>query len=202
MRSLFNRCGWRGGPWLLVVLILGGHAFADGPDDVRLLQRPGQAPEQTEPVPSTAASPSPAQDWRHWALGVNYLGGQMRWRPSARWAFEAAYQQDKASSDYGDVTARVFSLRSYRFFRPRHRWSLYAGPELAYTTAKPQTSDYSTTGVVAGAFMGSELNITRRFALDVDIGPYVISLKERETGLSQTNLDFVIQTALLFNLFC
>ena len=188
-----------------LLIVLGGSLFGSPPPAADLadpfsILTPVSNSRDGKADPPKLVLPSEQKEWRTWAVGVNYLGGELRWRPSSRWAFEGDYQQDKASSNYGDVTARVYGARAYRFFHERNRWSLYAGPEFAYTTAKPETSGYSTKGFVGGAFMGAEFNITRRLAFDLDIGPYVISLKESQTQMSQTNLDFVIQTALLFNL--
>src|SRR5690242_5611221 len=45
------------------------------------------------------------------SLGVNYLGAQVRWTLSPRWALEGRFQEGKASSDYGDVKSKVFGLR-------------------------------------------------------------------------------------------
>ncbi len=135
------------------------------------------------------------------SLGVNYTGAQLRWNISSRWAAEGRYQQGKASSNYGDVTARVFGLRGYRFIRSESRFPLYWGSEIAYTTAKPETSNYKTNGLALGAFGGMQYHVTRRISLDVDLGPYVISLTETQTRTSSTNLDFVLNTALLVRIF-
>ena len=178
----------------------GNPPSAGEPPDPLSLLSPVSASQGSRADPPKLVLPEYPKEWRTWAVGVSYIGGELRWRPSARWAFEGDYQQDKASSNYGDVTARLYGARAYRFFHERDRWSLYAGPEFAYTTATPETSSYRTKGFVGGAFMGAEMNISRRLAFDLDIGPYVISLKETQTQMTQTNLDFVVQTALLFNL--
>src|SRR5262249_19088864 len=69
------------------------------------------------------------------AIGLNYTGAQLRWGLSSRWALEGRYQESTAQSNYGDVTARVFGMRSYRFLHPENRFPFYWGAEAAYATA-------------------------------------------------------------------
>jgi hypothetical protein len=134
-------------------------------------------------------------------LGIAYLGAQARWRLSSRWSVEGRYQRGSASSQYGKVIAQAYGLRAYRFYHAEGRLPLYWGLEAAYSSAKPETSTYATRGPAGGAFGGLEYRIGRRFAVDLDIGPYVIALKEKKTGMSQTNLDFVVNTAAMVFLF-
>lgn len=134
-------------------------------------------------------------------LGVNYIGAQLRWNISSRWALETRYQQGKSSSNYGEVTARVFGMRGYRFLQGGKRFSLYGGTEIAFATATPETSDYKTQGVAFGGFGGIELRLAHRFSLATDIGPYVISLRESQSHASSTTLDFILNTALLWKIF-
>lgn len=135
------------------------------------------------------------------SIGINYTGGQIRWNLSSRWAAEGRYQEGTSSSNYGDVTARVFGLRGYRFLHPENRVAFYWGAEGAYATAKPVSSSYKVTGLAIGGFGGLEYRVARRISIDADLGPYVISLTEKQTHTSTTNLDFVFNTALLVRLF-
>jgi len=138
---------------------------------------------------------------RHFAAGVNYTGAQVRWRFDSSWAVEARWQHGKASSDYGDVTADVVGLRGYRFFRVDHPYAWYVGAECAHADAQAQSASYQVDGIAAGGFGGIELRVTRNIALGVDIGPYVLALKEKQTRTSQTSLDFVLNTGIVWYLF-
>ena len=151
--------------------------------------------------PTSRASSLPAKPDHRLALGISYLGGQMRWNFSPNWAAEYQFQTGKASSDFGDVTANVFGVRAYRFFKPQSRTRFYVGPEVAFTHASAHNSSYSTSGFVVGGFGGFDYYLSRRLSVGFDIGPYLISLKERTTGMTQTNLDFVVNTTLNVHLF-
>ncbi len=135
------------------------------------------------------------------AVGVNYQGGQLRMGLTPRWALEGRFQEGTSTSNYGDVTAHVFGLRAYRFRHPENRFSFYWGMEGAYATAKPASSNYRVNGMAFGGFGGMEYHVARRISIDMDLGPYVISLTEKQTHTSSTNVDFVLNSALLVRLF-
>jgi len=96
-------------------IAIGLYGFAHGADPV-ILRTPDSAILVTEPTAKYDFAPQAAREHRL-GLGVNYTGGQLRWRFNRRWSVEGRYQQGSASSDYGTVTAHVFGLRGYRFFR-------------------------------------------------------------------------------------
>jgi len=149
-------------------------------------------PSEPTPLPQSRLS-----------LGINYTGGQVRWRLSRRWAMEGRIQVGSADSDYGKVHADVFGLRGYRFFR-RPTWERmvgYVGGEGAYAKANAEGSSYSVHGFAVGAFGGMDYWFARRCFVGADIGPYVISLRESQTGLTSTDLDFVVNTSLNVVLF-
>jgi hypothetical protein len=110
----------------------------------------------------------------------------------------------------------VLGLRGYRFFREHRRCKLYLGLEGDYakTSIRSVNSSSSptggivnesgfgnTSGYAAGGFAGIEFHVARRIAIDLDMGPYLIGLKEQATGTSGSNWDFVVNTALNFYLF-
>jgi hypothetical protein len=165
---------------------------ADNEEDRMILQDPAGQAEVT--VPSGAPA-------HRLALGFSFIGGQVRWSFTKKWAAEFQFQTGKASSHYGDVRANVFGLRAYRFLKNWRRMAFYAGPEVAYAEATAEEASYKTTGMVIGAFGGFDYYVAKRFSLGIDIGPYLISLKEKQTGLSQTNLDFVVNATLNWHLF-
>jgi outer membrane protein with beta-barrel domain len=152
-------------------------------------------------IPRVPEPSGPAMPRERLSIGLNYTGGQVRWNFSPHWATELQYQQGKASSNYGDVKSQVYGLRIYRFFNTSSRFSLYTGPEYAYAQAKPETSSFRVKGFVLGAYGGLEYRVTKRISVDADLGPYVISLKETQTKEDSTNLDFVLNTAILWRLF-
>ena len=58
-----------------------------------------------------------------------------------------------------------------------------------------------TSGYAMGGFGGLEFRLLRRIALDLDIGPYMIGVKEKLTGVSDASLDFVGNAAINVYLF-
>jgi hypothetical protein len=136
------------------------------------------------------------------ALGISYTGGQIRYQFNPRWATETRYQFGSAgSNEGGTIHSNVFGLRLYRFMPIRPRLAWYLGGEGARAQTSSRTTDYRTTGFALGAFSGVEYRILPRVAVSADIGPYMISLKEQLSGVSQTGLDFVVNTAVNVYLF-
>jgi hypothetical protein len=170
-----------------------------GPSKPSTPPPPPVASAVTFPVPAHAAdTPAPR---KHFAAGVNYSGTQFRWRFAAPWALEARWQHGKSDSDFGKVTANVYGMRGYRWFKPGRLFTFYTGPEMDYASAKTDGSSYTVSGVTAGAFAGLEMKIAKNLVLGMDMGPYVISLKEKQTSTSRTNLDFVMNTGVVWYLF-
>ena len=182
------------------------------------------AESSASPVSSTTARGEPAPpappppSRRRLAIGVNDLGGQLRIHFTPEWAAEARFMTGSASSNEGGVHSMVFGLRLYRFSQEHRRCRLYLGLEgdRAQTSIRGQGSAPNssptggittaqnfgnTSGFAAGGFGGVELRLSRRVAVDFDMGPYLISLKEQVSGVSGSNWDFVVNTAVNLYLF-
>lgn len=161
---------------------------------------------------SSAAAPT------RLAIGINDLGGQLRLHVTPSWAVEARAVTGNASSNEGSIHSMVLGLRGYHFFKERRRCKLYLGLEGDYAktsirsvnagnSATPdggvtgESGFGNTSGYAAGGFAGIEFHVARRIAIDLDMGPYLIGLKEQATGTSASNWDFVVNTALNFYLF-
>ncbi len=179
-----------------------GNVHAEDPGGSPVLESIlNNAPQEKKDVPRVPEPSGPPTPRERLSIGVNYTGGQVRWRLSTRWAAEGRMQFGSADSNYGKVHSQIFGLRGYRFFPFRERMTWYAGGEAAYVKADTDSSSYNTSGFAFGTFGGLEYRVLPRVSVGVDIGPYVISLKEKQTGLTSTGLDFVINTALNFYLF-
>lgn len=182
-----------------------------------LLSRPGSAPG-TLASTTTARGTEPESPVRlphRFSVGFNDLGGQFRFHLRQDWAAEFRMLTGNASSDVGSVQAFVFGLRGYKFLPERHSWRFYLGAETAYvktslhginTNGNPNSvatvSGFGdTSGYALGAFGGVEYRLLKRLAIDFDVGPYLIGLRERVTGVSGSTLDFVGNTAINVYLF-
>jgi len=175
---------------------------------------PGAGP-LAAPTTGPLLLPSAPAELRHLAIGFNDLGGQLRLHLRPSWAVEGRFLTGSASSDMGQVHANVFGVRGYRFFEERRPWRLYAGVEGDYVHTSIRSVDTTgnsnsiatlsgfgeTSGYALGAFGGVECRFWKRWAIDLDIGPYMIGLQEKVTHVSGSTLDFVANTAINVYLF-
>ena len=180
------------------------------------LRRPGSdagplTPSTTgqELVPSAPALP------RHLSIGFNDLGEQLRFHLNPDWALEQRFLMGSSTSDFGTVHANVFGIRGYHFLPEHRRLRLYLGLEGDYVTTSLKSVDTTgnpnsiatisgfgqTSGYALGGFGGFEFRLLKRIALDLDIGPYMIGVKEKVTHVSDASLDFVANTAINVYLF-
>jgi len=215
------RQGFHLGIAIVSLVALAGPLWAAGStvseDSGPLLLRPPGPGAGPLAVPTTGMVllPGVPRELRHLSIGINDLGGQLRLHLSPRWAAEGRFLTGSASSDVGDVHANVFGVRGYRFFSERHRFRLYAGLEGDYVHTSLESVNTAnnpnsvatisgfgdTSGYAMGAFGGMEFRLLRRVAIDFDVGPYMIGLKEKVTGVSDASLDFVANTAINVYLF-
>jgi len=151
-----------------------------------------------------------ASTQRRLAVGINDMGGQVRLHFNPHWAAELRFQTGTASSDAGTVGSLTAGMRIYRFSQEHRRCRFYGGFEgdYAQTTLRSVNSNIAlgsgfgnTSGYAAGGFGGMEYRIVKRLYLDLDMGPYFISLKEKLTGVSETTPDVVVNAALCFYAF-
>ena len=165
---------------------------------------------------ATRERSEPSPEPERLAIGVNDLGGQLRFHVAPNWAAEFRFLTGSSSSNVGNIHSTVFGLRGYRFFRERRRCKLYVGVEGGYAQTSIRGSGSSgspagnlnngarfgnTSGYAGGGFGGIELRPLNRVAIDADMGPYLIGLKEKITGASDSSWDFVLNAAVNVYLF-
>lgn len=170
----------------------------DPPQVHQSTSTPKEIPRVPEQPGNALSLPS-----QHFAVGINYTGGQFRYRFSQKWVAEGRVQFGSADSQVGTVHSKVFGFRGYRFLSlgSSDRMAWYLGGEGAYANSSSHDYNYDVSGTAFGGFGGLEYRLLKRVSVAADIGPYVISLKEKTTGISSTGLDFVVNTALIFYLF-
>ena len=132
-------------------------------------------------------------------VGVAYMGGLFRWGFKKHWSLEGHALFGSADSNDGNVSSMVMGARGYRHFRTDRRLQLFAGVEADYVTAKSQ--NLKSSGYLAGAFGGVEYYILPRLSIGLDLGPYYLSLKEKDLAVSESGLDFILNTFLNFYIF-
>lgn len=133
------------------------------------------------------------------AVGTTYIGGQIHWGFANRWALELrALKGEKTSTNTGTVTGNAYGMRGYWYFRRPSRVRFFTGLEAAATRSTSESYNYKSTGMAFGGFAGTEIYLLKRFSIGVDVGPYFLSTKVRNTDTSDGETTFVINSFMNF----
>ncbi|MBI4369877.1 MAG: hypothetical protein HY547_06585 [Elusimicrobia bacterium] len=76
------------------------------------------------------------------AVGLNFIGGQIRYHLSPRWVAEGRYLTGTEDAKGGEVKAVVVGLRGYRFFGLGGRFRFFLGAEAASVSAKQAATNF------------------------------------------------------------
>ncbi len=133
---------------------------------------------------------------RKLAIGFAYTGGLARYGFLKQWSAEFHYLIGSADSDDGTVRSNVIGARGFRHFRTDKKFQPYAGVGADFINAKSDT--IKTSGYMGGAFGGVEYYILPRLTIGLDIGPYYLSLKDKDSSETESGLDFILNTFLNF----
>lgn len=140
-------------------------------------------------------------DSSKFAVGVAYTGGGIRYDFDKRRSWEIRYLVGNEKNSNGDISSDVIGLRSYRFFPDSNSFKVFTGSELAYFTGKQKGTSYAASGVALGFFGGIELPVKKAITFGVDIGPYMLWLRESESHKTESSLEFVANAFVNFYLF-
>lgn len=132
-------------------------------------------------------------------LGFAYTGGLLRWGFKEVWSLETHYLFGSASSNDSDVKSQVMGVRGYRHFRTDRALQFFVGPEIDYVLAKSQS--LISTGYLIGGFAGMELYLRSWCSIGFDAGGYYTHLKESSVSVSDSGLDFIVNSFLNFYVF-
>lgn len=138
-----------------------------------------------------------------WGVGVNYVGGQARYFFKPKWAGELRYQTATVGGGAIYTTSQVIGLRGYRFFETGTSYRFYLGGEFAAVNSseKQEGIFYKAGGTAFGAFGGGEYFFSRRWAVSLDAGPYMFSIKERLFGGRDASFDFIANGCVNYYFF-
>ena len=130
-------------------------------------------------------------------LDINYPGAGLRYFFTDKMAFEVRGQfADQTSKDTGPgantiTSASVFGARLYRYTSsPSRHLRPYLCLEGDYIAFKGAYSNGN--GAAAGAFAGVELFLTNLLSIQTDIGATYITIKDKDTALTDSGLDYVM----------
>ncbi len=117
-------------------------------------------------------------------VGVNYPGVGFRYLVSDKVGIELKAQTES--------NILVGGLRGYYYFLKNNlsRYALFGGLEADYTSFKGSYSE--GTGFAGELFVGGEYFFANNFSLQVDLGPAMISLNDKETSESVSGLEYVV----------
>ena len=133
------------------------------------------------------------------AAGTTYIGGQLHWGFSERWAVEVrALTGEKDTTTMGTVTGSAYGLRGYWYFRRPSRVRFFTGVEAATTRSTSDLHNYKSTGMAFGGFAGTELYLLKRLSVGVDVGPYYLTTKVRNTATTDGETAFVVNSFMNF----
>lgn len=127
---------------------------------------------------SSAQDQAPA---RRAALGINYPGLSYRHPLGARYAAELKVQSA------GGVT--LAGARLYRFLNPAGGITPLLALEADYLSFKG--SDSKGSGMAMELAVGGEMFMSRSLSLQLDLGPALIMVKDGDTGLSVSGIEYV-----------
>jgi hypothetical protein len=117
-----------------------------------------------------------------WAAGLNYPGLGLRYMCTDNFSLEARGQ---AATDIV-----VAGVRGNYYFNPRYNTVFFTGLEADYLTFKGDES--KGQGLAEEIFLGFEYFFQKRLSLQVDFGPALISLKDRDSSLSVQGVEYVV----------
>jgi len=121
-------------------------------------------------------------------IGINYPGLSIKYGINSKNAIELKTQFEK------DIF--VIGPRYYYNFNSENRAVIFLGGEFDYVTFKGEYS--KGTGLAASIFIGGEYFISPKFGLGLDIGSVYIRLRDKDTSLSESGVDFVLNFSLTY----
>lgn len=114
-------------------------------------------------------------------VNINYPGLGARYFLSDKISLELKGQFE--------TNITVGGLRGYYYFNPKSTYLLFAGLEGDYVSFKGDVS--KGTGLAGELFVGGEYFFTKSFSLQLDLGPALISLTDKDTSESVNGTEYV-----------
>lgn len=121
-----------------------------------------------------------------WGVGLNYPGAGIKYLFNDKLSLELR----------GQVAADVVigGLRGNYYFNPDSNAVLFMGAESDYVSFKGEES--KGYGFAEELYLGIEFFLLSRFSLQVDFGPAFIILKDQESALNVSGIEYVLNFGL------
>lgn len=122
---------------------------------------------------------------KNFSVGVNYPGVNVGYKTS-NYQFELRGQKDN------DI--KIYGARASHLFYPFKGGNIYWGAD----AFKVEFEDaiVEGDGNMVGIFAGTQVYIGEHIALNIDAGPYRISLEDDVSGIETDNIQFVINATI------
>ncbi len=121
-----------------------------------------------------------------WGVGLNQVGGHVRYFFTNQWAIEAKAQTA------GDVC--VGGMRGYYYLSGRKKLRLLAGLEGAYISVDDDS--VPSTGYAGALFFGCEQFFADKLSFQLDMGPAYVALKSNGSSLDVSGVEYVVNMAV------
>ncbi|MFH1415122.1 MAG: hypothetical protein ABIH89_03440, partial [Elusimicrobiota bacterium] len=90
----------------------------------------------------------------------------------------------------------VGGLRGYYYFSPEKKLIPFTGLEAGFVSFVGEDSE--GTGFTGELFVGGEYFFTKRFSFQMDFGPALLSLRDKDTSESVTGLEYVVNFGIYY----
>jgi hypothetical protein len=118
----------------------------------------------------------------HWGVSLNYPGAGIRYLFNDQLSLELRGQ-------FADDIV-VSGLRGNYYFNPGSKTVLFMGVESDYVSFKGTES--KGNGFAEELYLGMEFFLLRDFSLQADFGPAFIVLKDKDSALSVSGIEYVV----------
>lgn len=118
----------------------------------------------------------------HWGVALNYPGAGIKYLFNDQLSLEVRGQFAE------DIV--VGGLRGNYYFNPGNKTVLFMGVESDYVSFKGTES--KGNGFAEELYLGMEFFLARYFSLQVDFGPAFIVLKDKDSALSVSGIEYVV----------
>jgi TolB-like protein len=128
------------------------------------------------------------------SIGLGYPYVSLLWNVSNKFGIEPRF-----ATDFEEIY--IAGSRFNITFAKFGNISAYYGVGLDYLMFAPDEDYISVAGIMAGGYIGGVYKINKLLGLNMDIGPYYISILENNYGVNVTGLDFILNMGLQLYLF-
>jgi len=119
-------------------------------------------------------------------IALNYPGLGIKYFLSNKIAVELKGQNET------DIF--VSGLRGYYYFNPKAKYLLFTGLEADFISFKGKVSEGN--GLATELFIGGEYFFIKNLSLQLDLGPTLISIQDKQTSESVSGIEYIVNLGI------